>query len=213
MKQLVFTNTWKLGFLILAALIFTGCTAATPTPAPTIDPATLVAQAVQTLAAQMTQEAINNPSPTPTATQTPIPPTETPIPPTATPALPTNTPTLAATQAPAFSAKFLTASTFPENRYTYVPNERFSVAIRFLNNGTSTWEPGYTLKISGFEGEITVQQEATLDKSFAPGDAAEFDLWAYGSETLGTHVWYFQLYSTSGAAIPGGYAVFSYTSE
>jgi hypothetical protein len=201
--------------LLTAAIVWLAACApaATPMPLPTQDPATLVAAAVQTVSAGITQEALRNPSPTPPPTETPVPPTATPEPATPTPALPTDTPTATATTAPAVSAQFLTASTFPDNKPVYLPNERFGLSVRFRNTGTMAWEPGYRLKLSGFEGEITVQTDAELGRSVAPGEVAEFSLWAFGSETLGKHVWYFQLHTTSGGPVPGGYAAYSYTSE
>lgn len=199
-------------FLAIAGLLLAGCnTAPTAIPLPTQDPATLVAEAVKTLGAQMTEEAIRNPSPTPTPTVTPT-PTDTPIPPTPTPDAPTLTPTATATSAPLISAKFITAGTFPENKFKYVPNEKFSLAIRFLNTGTYGWDAGYKLKLVSAQGEITVQPEATLGTGVDPGKAAEFDLWAFGSETLGRHTWFFQLYSSAGVPVPGGSAAFSYES-
>ncbi len=203
--------------LVLIILLLASCTPApTATPAPTTDPATYVAAAVSTLRAQMTADALANPSPTPVPTATPV-PTETPVPPTPTPSVPTQTPTSTATTAPAISAKFLSAGTFPENKFEYVPNEKFGLAVRFKNTGTATWAAGYRLVLTGFVGiegnEVTVQKECELGRSIAPGEAAEFDLWAFGSETLGRHTWYFQLYSTEGVPVPGGSAAFSYVSK
>jgi hypothetical protein len=159
----------------------------------------------------MTEQALRNPSATPVPTNTPV-PTATPIPSTSTPSAPTETPTSTATIAPAISAKFLSAGTFPNSKLEYKPNEKFSLAVRFQNTGTAGWEPGYRLKLTGFKGEITVQTELELGRGINPGEAAEFDLWAYGSETLGKHIWYFQLYTSNGFAVPGGSASFSYTS-
>lgn len=200
--------------LMVTAIVMSGCASPTPTLAPTIDPATFVAQAVETLSAQMTDEALRNPSPTATLapSATPVPPTATPEPPTATftPAV-TAPPT--ATQAPALSAQFLYGATYPENKRVYVPNEEFGLALGFQNTGSVTWEQGYTLKIVDFEGEITVQQEAVMGSAVAPGEKYEFNLWAFGSETLGQHIWYFQLFTSSGGAVPGGMGIFTYESE
>lgn len=205
-----------LSILIILTTLLAGCTPATPAPAPTLDPATLVAAAVQTLSAQQTQQALLNPTATytlqPTATTAP---TNTPEPPTATPTLsftltpvpPTNTP------APAVSALFQYTTTYPENKREYVPNEKFGLAVGFKNTGTVTWDSNYTLKIVSFVGEITVQQDAMLGKSVKPGEKGEFNLWAYGSETITTHTWVFQMYTSSGGAVPGGSAVFSYKSH
>lgn len=197
--------------MLLLGLLMAGCSpASTATPAPTQDPADIIAAAVATIQAEMTAEALRNPSPTPMPTAT-IEPTATPVPPTPTPSLPSETPTSTATTAPAVSAKFLSAGTFPENKFEYIPNKKFGLAVRFQNTGTVTWTPGYRLKLTGFEGEITVQPEVELGQAIEPGKAAEFDLWAFGSEMMGRHVWYFQLYTAEGFPVPGGSAAFSYT--
>jgi hypothetical protein len=210
-----FTRNLLVKFLpitVLLGAILVACSGPTPTaPQPTQDPATLVAAAVQTLGAQMTAQALRNPSATPVPTNT-LTPTETPIPPTSTPGLPTETPTNTATTAPAISAKFLSAGTFPEYKDKYVPNEKFGLAVRYLNTGTMAWQPGYKLKLVGFKGEITVQTDAEIGQAIEPGKPVEFDLWAYGSETLGKHVWYFQLFTPQGVPVPGGSSMFTYTS-
>ncbi len=210
-----FTHSFT-GRLLFIMLLFgiplAGCSpTATVTPAPTQDPAAIIAAAVATMRSEMTAEALRNPSATPVPTETPV-PTKTPIPPTSTPSAPSMTPTSAATTAPAISAKFLSAGTFPDNKREFIPNQQFSLALRFQNNGTSAWSPGYRLKLVGFEGEVTVQTEAELGQAIEAGKAAEFDLWAFGAEMMGKHVWYFQLYSREGFPVPGGYGAFSYTS-
>lgn len=202
--------------LILAGSLLAGCSlapAAAPTPLPTQDPAVLIAAAVQTLGAQMTEQAKLNPTATPVPPTATFTPTITPVPPTATPSLPTNTPLPTATTAPAVSAKALSAGTFPENKREYVPNEKFGLALSFKNTGSVTWEAGYKIKLVGHQGEVTVQPELDLGKRIEPGANAEFDLWGFGSEELGLHIWYFQIYTTQGAAVPGGAISFSYTSK
>ncbi len=87
------------------------------------------------------------------------------------------------------------------------------MAVRFLNTGTAAWQPGFQLQLVSFEGEVTVQKEAELGQGVEPGKAAEFDLWAFGSELLGRHIWYFQLYTPQGVAVPGGSAMFTYVSN
>jgi len=203
-------NTVKfLLILLLAGSLLAGCSQ--PTLSPTQNPATQVAAVVETLHAQLTETALHNPTATPQPTATAL-PTATPLPPTLTPTI-TISPTITLTNPPPLSAQFLYAVTFPENKHEYIPNEKFGLAIGYLNTGTMTWDAGYRLKLVSFKGEVTVQKEAELGKSIAPGKKVEFDLWAFGSETLGQHIWYFQLYSSQGVAIPGGAAVFSYTAK
>ena len=196
--------------LLLASSLLAGCgTPATATPVPTLDQTTLVAAAVKTISAQITEEALRNPSPTPIPTETLVPPTATPLPPTETPA-PTLPPTETPTQVVALSAQFLYAATYPENKREYVPNYKFGLAMGFKNTGTITWEPGYRFKLVSHKGEITVQPEVELGQSIAPGQKVEFNLWAFGPEMLGDHVWVFQLYTSQGVPVPGGVGVFSY---
>jgi len=211
--------------LIVKTLVFTmlilslvGCSQATPqTIIATQDPAQVVNMVVGTLNAQQTDEALRNPTATNAPTSTPE-PTQTPEPPatptlaeTATPEA-SATPEATATQpVPAISALPLYASTYPGNKREYTPNEGFGLALGFQNNGTVTWEPGYYVEVVAFEGEVTVQNGST-SKSVEPGQKVEFDLPAFGSETIGKHVWYFQLYTSSGVPVPGGYISFSYTS-
>lgn len=189
-----------------------------PTAAPTMDPATVVAAAVSTISAQMTEQALLNPTDTPMPTDTPVPPTPTLMPPTPTfdPTAATQQaqPTTAPTDQPVggLSARFLYSTTYPENKREYLPNETFSLAMGFENNGSVDWEPGSRLQITGFVGEITVQQDAVLERGVPAGEKAEFNLWAYGSETITTHTWYFQIVTPSGGVIPGGYGSFTYTS-
>ncbi|MHB8135580.1 MAG: hypothetical protein ACYDH1_15320 [Anaerolineaceae bacterium] len=198
-------------FLIISNLII-ACTSATPSVVPTLDQAVIVAAAVETISAQMTDTAIRNPSPTPLPTQTPIPPTATPLPPTETPAN-TQEPTLAPTQATALSAKLRYVTTFPEDKRIYIPNEEYGLALGFENTGTIIWEAGSYVKLMSFKGEVTVQTQLSVDKAVAPGERVEFALWAFGSETLGDHSFVYQLFTSQGLAIPGGYATYAYKSE
>ncbi len=200
-----FTGSLWIVVVILGSSLV-GCSFG-PQATPTADPATALAAAVEALHQQLTAEALSNPSPTPAPTNTPL-PSATPIPPT-----PTLTPTVTNTPAPAIAAEFLSAGTFPENRTEFIPNETFGVAVRFLNTGTAAWQPGFQLQLVSFEGEVTVQKEAELGQGVEPGKAAEFDLWAFGSELLGRHIWYFQLYTPQGVAVPGGSAMFTYVSK
>ncbi|PKN84257.1 MAG: hypothetical protein CVU46_14720 [Chloroflexi bacterium HGW-Chloroflexi-8] len=198
-------------FLIISNLII-ACTSAPPSVVPTLDQAVIVAAAVETISAQMTDTAIRNPSPTPLPTQTPIPPTATPLPPTETPAN-TQEPTLAPTQAAALSAKLRYVTTFPEDKRIYIPNEEYGLALGFENTGTIIWEAGSYVKLMSFKGEVTVQTQLSVDKAVAPGERVEFALWAFGSETLGDHSFVYQLFTSQGLAIPGGYATYAYKSE
>jgi len=212
-----FSQTGKIVLVaLLIGMLLTGCSGlapAQPTAAPTIDQQKLLEYAVQTMSAQMTAEALANPSATPTpeptatATQTP---TITPIPATPTLATP---PTATATQPPPISAQALYAVTYPENKPDYIPNEEFGLALGFKNTGSIAWDAGSRLKLVSYTGEVTVQPEIELDHRVNPGEKIEFNLWAFGSETLGKHSWTFQLYTPSGGPIPGAVITYYYESH
>lgn len=195
---------------LISLILLSACSSPTPSPAATIDQSSIVAAVVETINAQSTSEAVLHPSATPLPTATPIPPTATLQPatevPTATLPLDTATPEFS------LSARLAYVTAYPEDKRIYIPNERFSIAIGFENTGTLTWDSGTTIKLISFKGEVTVQTTLTIDKAVRPGEKMEYDLWAFGSETLGDHTFNFQLYTSQGLAIPGGFASFSYTS-
>jgi hypothetical protein len=197
-------------FVVLSFSLLIGCTQA-PLPVPTQDQSIIVAAVVETINVQNTQDALLNPTNTPLPTETMIPPTPTAMPATETPTE-TIIPTETATQQPANSATLLYVVSYPENKREYVGNESFGIALGFRNTGTVTWEPGTNVKLVSYNGEVTVQLEASINQSVPPGEKVEFDFWAFGSEWYGDHTFVFQLYNSQGLAIPGGYATFTYTS-
>lgn len=194
---------------LTAIFILVGCSSAEQTPAPTPDLNILVELVAQrvvvTLQAQMTQDAIDNPTATPIPTATPE-PTSTPTPiPTIVVASPT-------VQFVGEKAEFLYAVTYPGNRTTFVPNEEINIAWGLKNAGSTTWTPGYKLTYVGGEA-FTARYEIRLEKNVAPGEKAEFNFGAFGSEELGSHTTYWQLVNANGLPVPGGYVSFTYTSE
>ncbi len=198
--------------IVLLSSFIAGCGAPTPTATafPTIDQTTLVAAAVKNNQCADDRGGVTQPLPdahehTRSSYRYTASTTE-----TATPAVP---PTATATEAPALSAKFLYAATFPENKRDYIPNEIFGLEFGFQNTGTITWVPGYQLKVVSYTGDGEVQPSIDLGKAVEPGNKAIFDLWAFGSETLGDHKWVFQLYTDSGIPVNGGVAYFTYKSH
>ncbi len=101
----------------------------------------LATGAAQTVAAQLTQVAIQQTIAPPPPTNTSAPPTDTPPPPaTVTPAPPTITSTPACTDL----AAFVSDVTIPDNTYM-LPSQAFTKTWRLKNAGTCTWTTGYTL--------------------------------------------------------------------
>lgn len=218
-----FVSRLKVNLMVVLVVCLLGLMSCNPLEPQTIletqDPAIIVEMVIGTLNVQQTEQALLHPSLTPNPTET-LSPSQTPQP-TSTPTLaPTNTPeesptpevTVTNTLIPILS-QALYSTSYPGNRREYIPNEGFGLALGFQNIGSITWEPGFYVKVVDFEGEITVQEEAKTSQSVAPGQKIEFNLWAFGSETLGRHVWYFQLYTASGIPVPGGYISFSYESK
>jgi hypothetical protein len=201
---------------ILAAGILAGCAATTPfsaTPITTQAQATMVADAVNTIEARRTAEALLSPSPTATQTFTVTPtlpaPSLTPLPPTLTP---TVTPTPTSTS-PALAAQVLKVWTYPSTKTEYHGNEGFGIAIYMKNTGSTAWEPGFQLKLTAHTGpgEITVQTVADLTVIVPPGGKVEFDLWGFGSEHPGQHTYTFKLFTNYGNPVYGSDALFAFT--
>ncbi len=101
----------------------------------------LATGAAQTVAAQLTQVAIQQTIAPPPPTNTSGPPTDTPPPPaTVTPTLPPITSTPACTDL----AAFVSDVTIPDNTYM-PPSQAFTKTWRLKNAGTCTWTTGYAL--------------------------------------------------------------------
>ncbi len=114
--------------------------------------------------------------------------------------------------APALSAKVLRVWSF-SNTTVYIANVGFTLAIYMQNTGSRTWTPGYQLRFVGLTngGDVTVQPSQDLTVEVKPGGKVEFDLWAFGSEMLGEHTWYFQLFTADGKKVPGSQCSFTFT--
>lgn len=138
--------------------------------------------AAQTVAAQLTQVAIQQTSAPPPATNTLAPPTDTPLPPaTATPAPPTVTPTPACTDL----AAFISDVSIPDNTY-FAPSTSFTKTWRLKNAGTCTWTTGYALVFdsSNIMGGPTSQN---LAGTVAPGANVDISVVLTSPASNGTH--------------------------
>lgn len=204
-------NHVRIFLAIFSFFVLSRCSPQNQISLPTMDQSTIVAAVVETVNAQNTQNAYLIPSETPLPTETIIPPTATLILSTETPTQ-TPQPTETPTEQLAYSAILQYVAAYPEDKREYVGNERFGIAIGFLNSGTITWESGSVVRLVSYSGEPTVQLEAVIPRAVPPGDKVEFNFWAFGSEWYGDHTFIFQLYNSQGLSIPGGYATFTYTS-
>jgi Ig-like domain from next to BRCA1 gene len=137
--------------------------------------------AAQTVAAQLTQVAIQQ-TIAPAATSTPAPPTSTPLPPvTDTPAPPTVTPTPTCTDMIAFVSDV----TVPDNTY-FAPSTSFTKTWRLKNAGTCTWTTSYALVFDSgnIMGGPTSQN---LAGNVAPGANVDISVALTSPASNGTH--------------------------
>ncbi len=100
----------------------------------------------------------------------------------------------------------------------YTPNTLFNFDVVFENDGTFNWPPQVEMRNTGSVSTYTGHRPSvTVDTSanpVEPGERQGFSIAAHGSEELGYHTFYFQLFdAVSGIAIPGGYGYFSYLAK
>jgi hypothetical protein len=130
----------------------------------------------------------------------------------------TNTP-LPTPTVEVLSAKMMSVSTSPGNRRSYVPNEKFSIDVTFLNTGTVPWTPDYCVAVVYTDkGDVTYQTKSTCvgdmnRKVVLPGEKIGFVFSAFGSEMVGPHNWGYVLMTPKGKLVPGGVAGFYYESH
>ncbi len=138
--------------------------------------------AAQTVAAQLTQVAIQQTIAPPPPTNTSGPPTDTPLPPaTATLAPPTVTPTPACTDLVAFVSDV----TIPDNTYMS-PSQAYTKTWRLKNAGTCTWTTGYALVFDS--GNIMGGPASqNLAGSVAPGANVDVSVNLIAPGSNGTH--------------------------
>jgi Ig-like domain from next to BRCA1 gene len=137
--------------------------------------------AAQTVAAELTQLAIQQ-TIAPPVTDTPAPPTNTlPPPVTDTPVPPTPTPTPACTD----QATFITDVTIPDNTYMS-PSTGFTKTWRLKNIGTCTWTTGYALVFDS--GNImSGPASQNLSGNVAPGASVDLSVVLTSPASNGTH--------------------------
>lgn len=100
----------------------------------------------------------------------------------------------------------------------YTPNTLFNFDVVFENDGTLAWPPQVEMRNTGSVSTYTGHRpNVIIDTSndpVLPGERLGFSMAAHGSEELGYHTFYFQLFdANSGVAIPGGYGYFSYLAK
>lgn len=195
-------NRFSLAFsvLLMAAL---ACNFPQPTPIPSEGPNAAFTAAAQTVSAQLTQSAGNQP---PTSTPGGPPATNTSVPPTFTP-LPTNTnqptPTTECDK-----AQFISDVTVPDGT-SIVAGQAFTKTWRIKNIGTCTWA-GYSLVFDSGDSMGGVASSAIANTP--PGGTVDISIDLTAPATLGNYRGYWRIRSTSGYLLPviNGYQVKSF---
>ena len=100
----------------------------------------------------------------------------------------------------------------------YIPNELFNFDVVFENDGTIPWPAQIEMRNTGSVSTYTGHRESAVVDTSAdpvlPGERQGFTIAAHGSEELGWHTFYFQLYDAiSGSIIAGGNGSFSYLAK
>lgn len=100
----------------------------------------------------------------------------------------------------------------------YTPNTLFNIDVVFENDGDTVWPALVEMRNVGTAGTYTGHSpNVIVDTTYAPvipGGKRAFTIAAHGSEDLGYHTFYFQLYdAVSGSLIAGGSGSFSYLAK
>ncbi|HMD89835.1 MAG TPA: NBR1-Ig-like domain-containing protein [Anaerolineaceae bacterium] len=205
--------------LFVCFALLAGCnTPAAQAPTPDLD--AVRTQAAQTVVANITLQAAQNPTSTPlaipTATNLPASPTETLAPnPTAIPALPTMTPTVFATSTSTSSASNsyypaptkptgpdaaqLVSQKFPQSS-VFPPGYQFDMVWTIKNVGTKRWNTDYYMK---YESGTQFDHKATLvmaPKNVNIGETEDFYIDCLAPSTPGSYTTYWSLINDNGAA-------------
>jgi len=175
--------------LVVVMFLIVGCGLfGTRIPDSGTDDQALYTQAIQTLQAQLTQQAFDNlikqltqaaGQPTPTATFQPVAPTATstlPIPPTpaVTVALPTPvSPSPTAVPVPCNRAEYVTDVTVVDGTL-FTPGARFTKIWRMRNAGSCTWDDYSLVFVSG--DRMQGDREALLDEVVRPGERVDISV-------------------------------------
>jgi hypothetical protein len=212
------TNLAGIIILLAAALVLAACSTPSAPAAPTADANAVYTQAAATVAANLTQSAVKNP----TSTATPEPPTATPTQskPTATATVQqantskttqTTTPLAGATQPTATKAgaalvptatkaagapptasgdKAIWVSQGPVDGATMPKSATFNVVYVLKNTGTTTWSKSYTFRYYAGD-KLSSPTDLNLTKEVKPGDTVQilFYLIAPDSATKTHTVW------------------------
>jgi hypothetical protein len=193
--------------LLVAVLLLAACRP-TQELEPTPDPDMIRTAAVQTVAAELTQQALLNPTPTSTDTPTPEPTATSDIP-TLVPlgqetqsaegagALPEQAATQAPPQPGVAPDKAEWVSNVPADGTVLQPGQKFDIKWTVKNTGTTTWNTSYTVRY--FSGNIsTVKNTYNFRAETKPDGTAELIVEAVAPSTPGDYFTWWKLTNDQG---------------
>jgi hypothetical protein len=201
-------NSTGLSLLLAAVLLLAACSP-TQAPEPTPDADMIRTAAVMTVEAELTQQALLNPTSTSTNTPTPEPTATVDIPTLVPLGQETQTtdgagtvPSLAtATQAPPPAStapdKAAWISNTPADGAVLLPGQRFEIKWTVKNIGTTTWNTSYSVRF--FSGNInTVLNSYNFRGETKPDGTAELIVEAIAPSTPGDYFTWWKLTNDQG---------------
>ena len=179
--KILLTKLWlRPGIVLLAgALLLSACRSSGAEETPSLEPEAVLTAAAQTADVRLTELAM----PTPTVTETPLPPLPTSVQDTGT-ASPTITltpfesqtplPNLTAQPGGPDQALYVADVTVPDGTQ-FSPGEAFTKTWRLSNAGTSTWTTAYTFVFIG-GSQMNAPNSITLTQEVAPGGTVDLSV-------------------------------------
>jgi hypothetical protein len=198
MEQFQMSFYRTLTFMMIIGVILSGCSLF-DTQQPGNNPNAIFTAAAHTLEAKLTQGVLLEPTSSLTPTIQPTGPSPTPTATMAQAAVTTD-PNQACD-----AAKFVTDVTIPDGT-RLVSGESFTKTWRFINIGTCTWDPSYTL-VFDVGDLIGGPASLPLPGSVAPGQEVDLSVTLQAPSSPGSYRGYWRLRNSDGAMLPvtGGY--------
>lgn len=190
-------TTLVTGALLIVILLTAACSPGTA-KTPTIDAQSLLTQAAQTVAVELTKNAALTPSPTNTVapTNTPVPPTPTIGQPPTVPAAATKPPATAAAGTAPDNASFVEDLTIPDGTGA-APGVAFVKSWRLKNTGTTTWTTAYALVF--IDGERMGSPDSiSIPKEVRPGETVDISVKLTAPTKAGSYKTFFRLRNAAG---------------
>ncbi len=194
---------------IVAVLVLSACAPqATPQPQATVDVNAIHTQVVQTISAEITAQALANPSatPQPSATSIPtetatlasiVPPTNTSVPTIPPPLVPPTATPNPQTAVGCYNAMLVADMTVPYGTI-FKPGDKFTKTWRVKNTGSCNWEDDF--KIAYVGGELFGSDTTKIRFRLGPNGVADISLDMIAPNMSGTVTSSWQMMTNDGKA-------------